>query len=81
MTTQSGQTISGDAFTRIPTAVGTVDLDGHIEGLVPFTDSNLLTNDDVAISKITLYTSSMSNTEIASWTFPTAIALASIPTN
>ena len=80
VTTQSGQTIKGNYSTGIPTAIGDADLDGHIEGLIPFADSNLLTNPDVAISKITLYTSFGYNTEIASWTFPTAIAVTDIPT-
>lgn len=81
VTTQSGQTIKGNYSTGIPTAIGTTELDGHIEGLIPFYEPNLLTTDGVAISKITLYTSSEHKTEIASWTFPTAIALAGIPTN
>lgn len=84
--TLSGKTLSGNNYSKRPTALGTGPIDGHIEGVVPFSDgsSSSVLDDGIVITEIDLNDDALfeDNAHLARWTLqpPSTITPAAAPT-
>ncbi|WP_288817406.1 hypothetical protein [uncultured Gordonia sp.] len=81
--TLSGQEISGATHSSAPTAIGTADVTGHVEGVIPFTDYSSPTRlaDDASLSLVQLIsTASTPDTITGQWNWPQPVAVETLPT-
>lgn len=81
--TLNGQEISGANHSSAPTAIGTADVTGHVEGVIPFTDYSSPTRlaDDASLSLVQLIsTASTPDTITGQWNWPQPVAVEALPT-